>query len=84
MLISGVELRLPDAMRPGQRMIVGTRMPPSYRLCFMPRSGRFDVTEPLPPLSDVQTTIVLSLSFNSSSRRSRRPTFSSMCSTMPA
>ena len=80
----GVELRLLAAMRLGQRIIVGTRMPPSYKLCFMPRSGKFDVTEPFPPLSEVQTTIVFSLSFSWSSLRSSRPTFSSMCSTIPA
>ena len=49
-------------MTAGQRMIVATRMPPSYSQPLPARSGTFDVGRPSavdrPPLSDVNSTIV--------------------------
>ena len=61
-------------MRPAQRAIIGTRMPPSHELPFIPRNPA--VSPPNHgPLSEAKTTIVCSSSFSLWSASSTRPTF---------
>ena len=77
---------VPGLTLPGQRMIAGTRKPPSNtvplvaRNGVMPPSGQVNTSA---PLSVVNTTMVLSASPMSSRCLSRSPMLSSICA-MPA
>ena len=77
---------VPGLTWPGQRMMAGTRKPPSLTvpLVFlngvMPPSGQVNTSA---PLSVVKTTMVLLASPMSSSCFSSAPTLSSICA-MPA
>ncbi len=72
----------PGLTTPGQRTTHGTRKPPSQVLPFSPRNG---VSPPSgqvnfsAPLSEENTTMVLSAMPSSSSFASRTPTMSSSC-----
>ena len=88
MLLIGTSLVEPAFVIHGTRQIHGSRMPPSYIQPLPPRSGRLLVGIPSlvdrPPLSDVNTTIVFSVSPSSSSLSSTAPTASSIASTIAA
>ena len=71
--------RLPGVVTPGQRTIIGSRIPPSYIHPLPPRSGRLLVGCPSdvdsPPLSDMKNTTVFCSSpsrFNPASHRTHR------------
>jgi hypothetical protein len=68
---------LPAAMRPGQRAIHGTRMPPSVRSILPPTSGQLSEKRS-PPLSLVKTTSVSSATPAVSSADRIQPMPSSM------
>ena len=72
-------------MRPGQRMMQGTRSPPSSVLALMPRQGALlPPSVPLrEPLSLVKTTSVLSASPRRSSASISTPVLQSMQATAP-
>ena len=80
MLTTGSPESVPGFTRPGQRTIIGTRMPPSYRCPFDSRNGRQSDTPAKPPLSLVNTTSVSSSKPSASSDASSRPTARSIAS----
>ena len=87
--ITGTSLVVPGRIRPGQRAIPGTRIPPSYIDRFRPRSPpvlpRVRPFRPSPsgPLSEVKNTNVESASFCSSRAFMSRPKAWSSCVTLP-
>src|SRR3954469_21524715 len=84
----GVSHVLPAFVTPGQRMMLATRIPPSYIQPLPPRNGKFDVEYPSavdnPPLSDVNNTIVLSARPSASNLSRTMPTASSVSSIIAA
>ena len=68
---------VPAFTTPGQRMIRGTRIPPSYGKPLPERSGALCVGPSRPPLSEVNTTIVLPALSVASSAAMTLPTASS-------
>src|SRR5688572_3949642 len=78
-------------MCPGQRIIIGTRMPPSYSVPFWPRKGpvlrkksTVCPSPPTPPLWLVKNTIVFFSSFSCLSVSRIAPTIASPRVTMAA